>query len=450
MGDKKEVYFGTDGIRGEFGRGNIHPDFLVKLAHVVGRVLHQFSENGARPSVVIGKDTRLSGYIVESCLEAGFNAAGVDVYLLGVAPTPAISHLTRSFAADLGVVVSASHNPFWDNGVKFFAKNGNKLSGEFQEAINEGLHRVKDSAIKIDKINLGKSYRIDDAQSRYVEFCKGTFPYRLSLRGLSIVLDCANGAAWNVAPKVFSELGAKVDVLFDAPDGVNINENCGSTHPEILAKRVIQLGADAGIAFDGDADRVIMVDKFGKVVDGDKILYVLAKFGKKPPKGVVGTLMSNMALERALQDLGIEFVRAPVGDRYVMEKLIERNLTLGGEPSGHILCLDKASTGDAIVATLQVLAAMVARNLPLHELVGDFMPMPQTLINVRVAQKVDLQNPIIVQALENARMALGERGRVLLRASGTEPVVRVMVEGMDSDENAQLATQIADTIKGVL
>lgn len=440
-------YFGTDGIRGEFGKGNIHPDFLLKLAHVVGRVLWQTREGDKRPRVVIGKDTRLSGYIVESCLEAGFNAAGVDVYLLGVAPTPAISHLTRSFHADLGVVVSASHNPFWDNGVKFFASSGNKLSGEFQKAINEGLHRVKDSQIQINKTDLGKSFYIKDAHGRYVEFCKGTFPYRLNLDGLKIVLDCANGAAYNTAPHVFSELGASVVALNTEPDGVNINEGCGSTHPEGLSARVVAEAADLGIAFDGDADRVVMVDKFGKVVDGDSILYILARHGKKRPVGVVGTLMSNMALERALGQMGVDFYRANVGDRYVMEALHMRGWTVGGEPSGHILCLDKVSTGDAIVAALQVLSAMVSKGMALHEMLTDYTPMPQTLINVRLNTPIDPQNEQLEKAKADAQAVCG--GRVLLRNSGTEAMVRVLVEGENPQANEEAAQLLADAVRHV-
>ncbi|MGO2673275.1 MAG: phosphoglucosamine mutase, partial [Psychrobacter celer] len=362
-------YFGTDGIRGKFGESPITPDFILKLGYVTGRVLIENNTNLSRkPSVVIGKDTRLSGYVIEGALQSGFNAAGVDVHMLGPLPTPAIAHLTRSFNADAGVVISASHNPYFDNGIKFFSGDGKKLTDEMQTAINDKLTAIMSASEAdnntimpiVDPAKLGKNNRINDAKGRYIEFCKGSFPYQYDLSHLTVVVDCANGAGYSVAPRVMRELGANVIAINHAPDGININADCGSTHPAGLQKAVVEHGADVGIALDGDGDRIVMVDETGALVDGDGILYVLATQGADKAKGVVGTLMSNMGLELALKAAEIDFVRAKVGDRYVMQALEANGWILGGEPSGHILCLDKSRTGDAIIAGLQVLAVMQA------------------------------------------------------------------------------------------
>lgn len=447
-------YFGTDGIRGKFGEYPIHPEFLVKLAYATGKVLienqtAQAKQGNARPNVVIGKDTRLSGYVIEACLEAGFNSAGVDVHLLGVLPTPAIAHLTRSFHADAGVVISASHNPFFDNGVKFFSNEGKKLSDELQQAINAKLDTLQDTLLPIDDpAGLGKSYRVEDARGRYIEFCKGTFPYQLNLHNLTIALDCANGAAYDIAPRVLRELGANVVVLANTPDGMNINENCGSTHPENLQKMVVETGADVGIALDGDSDRIIMVDEKGNLVDGDAILYILATQTAQKATGVVGTLMSNMGLQLALEKQHIDFIRANVGDRYVMQNLDEKGWTLGGEPSGHILCLDKSTTGDAIVAGLQVLTVMAQSQRSLSELASGFSVLPQKLVNVRLAQKHDPYDfPELVEKFNQAEKQLAGRGRLLIRQSGTEPLIRIMVESDDEIECDVLANDLADAVK---
>ena len=437
-------YFGTDGIRGKFGELPITPEFALKLGFAAGKVLKQYSKK-TKPIVVLGKDTRLSGYILESALQAGLNAAGVYVHLLGPLPTPAIAHLTRAMHASLGIVISASHNPYFDNGIKFFSSEGKKLPDEVQEAINQELEKE----LKIeDTANLGKSVRVKDANGRYIEFCKSTFPYHFDLSNLKIVVDCANGAAYNVGPSVFKELGAKVVALYNEPDGLNINKDCGSTHPESLQKAVVEHHADLGIAFDGDADRVVLVDKYGQLVDGDNILYILATQANHKPAGIVGTVMSNMALELALEKAQVPFVRASVGDRYVLQALDENGWVIGGEPSGHILTLDKSTTGDAIIAALQVLTVMVEQKKALHELVADFHLLPNVLVNVRLEAMFDpYAVPALATEFEKAEQQLKGRGRLLIRKSGTEPVIRVMVEGEDLQEVTDLANHLAYAVR---
>ena len=452
-------YFGTDGIRGKFGELPITPDFILKLGYVTGLVLIEKNDNPTRkPSVVIGKDTRLSGYVIEGALQAGFNAAGVDVHMLGPLPTPAIAHLTRSFNADAGVVISASHNPYYDNGIKFFSADGKKLTDEMQTAINDKLKAIMSDSHGSDVLmpilapdQLGKNNRIDDAKGRYIEFCKGSFPYQYDLDHLTIVVDCANGAGYSVAPRVMRELGANVIAINNTPDGININADCGSTHPEGLQKAVLEHEADVGIALDGDGDRIVMVDETGKLVDGDGILYVLATQGKTPAAGVVGTLMTNMGLELALKEAGIAFTRAKVGDRYVMQELAAHDWILGGEPSGHILCLDKSRTGDAIIASLQVLAVMQAQDKALSDLTEGFEVLPQKLVNVRLSTMQDpFEHKELVAAFDKARATLEGRGRLLIRQSGTEPMIRVMVESDDEIECDVMANDLAEQIKTVL
>ncbi|WP_201584086.1 phosphoglucosamine mutase [Psychrobacter immobilis] len=452
-------YFGTDGIRGKFGELPITPDFILKLGYVTGLVLIEKNDNPTRkPSVVIGKDTRLSGYVIEGALQAGFNAAGVDVHMLGPLPTPAIAHLTRSFHADAGVVISASHNPYYDNGIKFFSADGKKLTDEMQAAINDKLKAIMSDSNSgdvlmpiLDPAQLGKNNRINDAKGRYIEFCKGSFPYQYDLDHLTIVVDCANGAGYSVAPRVMRELGANVIAINNTPDGININADRGSTHPESLQKAVLEHEADVGIALDGDGDRIVMVDEAGNLVDGDGILYVLATQGKTPAVGVVGTLMTNMGLELALKEAGIAFTRAKVGDRYVMQELAAHDWILGGEPSGHILCLDKSRTGDAIIASLQVLAVMQAQNKALSDLMEGFEILPQKLVNVRLSTMQDpFEHEELVAAFDKARATLEGRGRLLIRQSGTEPMIRVMVESDDEIECDVMANDLAEQIKKVL
>ena len=437
-------YFGTDGIRGKFGELPITPEFALKLGFAAGKVLKRTSKK-SKPIVVLGKDTRLSGYILEAALQAGLNAAGVYVHLLGPLPTPAIAHLTRALHASLGIVISASHNPYFDNGIKFFSAEGKKLPDELQDAINQELEqemRIEDTA------NLGKSLRVKDANGRYIEFCKSTFPYHLDLSHLKIVVDCANGAAYSVGPSVYRELGAKVIALYNEPDGLNINKDCGSTHPENLQKAVLKHHADLGIAFDGDADRVIMVDKNGEQVTGDHILYILATQASQKPAGIVGTVMSNMALEIALDKAQVPFVRASVGDRYVLQALDDKGWVIGGEPSGHILTLDKSTTGDAIIASLQVLTVMVAQQKALHELTAGFNLLPNVLVNVRLSQMFDPYSvPALAAEFDKAEQQLKGRGRILIRKSGTEPVIRVMVEGEELEEVTALANHLADAVR---
>lgn len=448
-------YFGTDGIRGKFGELPITPDFILKLGYVTGRVLVENGATSKKPSVVIGKDTRLSGYVIEAALQAGFNAAGVDVHMLGPLPTPAIAHLTRSFHADAGVVISASHNPYFDNGVKFFSSDGKKISDDMQNAINQKLDAIMANDASncvampiIDPAQLGKNHRIDDAKGRYIEFCKGSFPYQYDLSNLTVVVDCANGAGYSVAPRVLRELGATVIAINNKPDGININEKCGSTHPEGLQQAVVDYNADVGIALDGDGDRIIMVDEKGSLVDGDGILFILATQGQTKAVGVAGTLMSNMGLELALNRARIDFCRAKVGDRYVMQDLEANGWILGGEPSGHILCLDKSRTGDAIIAGLQVLAVMQERDLALSDLTAGFEVLPQKLVNVRLSQMQDpFAYPELVSAFDNAKATLEGRGRLLIRQSGTEPMIRVMVESDDEIECDVIANELAAKIK---
>ncbi|WP_334322812.1 phosphoglucosamine mutase [Gilliamella apicola] len=437
-------YFGTDGIRGKVGEYPITPDFALKLGWAAGRIL---AKDGVK-KVLIGKDTRISGYMLESALEAGFASAGVATAFTGPMPTPAIAYLTRTFRADAGVVISASHNPFYDNGIKFFSTEGKKLDDAIELEIEAQLEKEIDC---VESIQLGRASRITDAAGRYIEFCKSTFDHDLSLASLKIVVDCANGATYHIAPKVLRELGADVIKIGCDPDGVNINDNCGATDIRALAKCVIDEKADLGFALDGDGDRIIMVDHKGRKIDGDLIIYIIAREALRQGQlkgGVVGTLMSNMGLEIALKNLGIQFVRAKVGDRYVIEKMLEKNWRLGAENSGHVLLLDKTTTGDGIIAGLQVLAAMVRNNMSLADLCSGMTMMPQVLINVRFAEKHDpLTNPDVKLAIEQAEKQLGIHGRVLIRKSGTEPLIRVMVEGIDAAEVQKLAEQIAEAVK---
>lgn len=441
-------YFGTDGIRGTVGKDEIQPAFMLQLGWAAGKV---FAGEEGRQKILIGKDTRISGYMFESALEAGLSAAGVDVVLLGPMPTPAIAYLTRTFRACAGIVISASHNPYQDNGIKFFSTEGKKLPDNIEHEIEYYLDQPMDT-VPSDRI--GKTRKLEDARGRYIEFCKGTFPRHLSLHGLRIVLDCAHGATYSTAPAVFEELGAEVVTLGVQPDGLNINLNCGSTHPETLQRRVLELRADLGIAFDGDGDRVVMVDHDGEVVDGDELLYVIASGKHQTGElkgGVVGTLMSNFGLELALQQMGVEFVRAKVGDRYVMEQLGERGWLLGGESSGHIVCLDKTTTGDGIVSALQVLSTMVEREQSLTDLKRGMVKMPQKMINVRLPDKRDVMgHPEVLGAVKSVEDQLSGRGRVLLRPSGTEPLIRVMVEGDDAEEVAALCRRLAKTVEDTL
>ncbi|MEQ9545197.1 MAG: phosphoglucosamine mutase [Marinobacter sp.] len=438
-------YFGTDGIRGCVGESPITPEFMLHLGWAAGQA---FKRAGQRNSVLIGKDTRLSGYMFESALEAGLAAAGVDVKLLGPMPTPAIAYLTRTFRASAGIVISASHNPHQDNGIKFFSANGTKLD----DALEAEIERWMDEPIKVcDAEDLGKAFRVDDAPGRYVEFCKSTVPNEFTLEGLSVVLDCAHGATYHVAPKVFRELGAKVSVIGADPDGLNINKEVGSTHLEALKRTVLEKGADLGIAFDGDGDRVLMVDRDGSEVDGDELLYVIASQRHAAGTlrgGVVGTLMTNLGVELALKALGIEFERAKVGDRYVMERLIQHDWLLGGEGSGHMVIRDCTSTGDGIVSALQVLLAVRRSGKSLAELRRGMTKLPQKMINVRVDQRFDpLGREDIAVAVRQAEADLGDTGRVLLRASGTEPLIRVMTEGQNASEITRIAEELAVVVE---
>ena len=437
-------YFGTDGIRGKVGEAPITADFMLHLGWAAGKV---FAAQGFS-TILIGKDTRISGYMFESALEAGLSAAGVNTRLMGPMPTPAVSYLTRTFSAQAGIVISASHNPFYDNGIKFFSGAGTKLPDEIEEAIESYLDQPMAT---VDSDKLGKVSRIEDAAGRYVEFCKSTAPQGTDLTGLKIVLDCAHGATYQVAPNVFVELGAEIETIGVAPDGLNINEQCGSTSPEQLQQRVLESGADLGIAFDGDGDRVMMVDHKGEVIDGDELVYIIACHRQHQgllEGGVAGTLMSNLGMELALQEKGIPFVRANVGDRYVLAELQGRGWELGGESSGHIICLDKTPTGDGIVAALQVMGACSSADKSLHELKQGMVKMPQTMVNVRMAERCDpVANPDVKAAVDAVESQLGNRGRVLLRLSGTEPLVRVMVEGEDAAEVEALANQLADSVR---
>ena len=437
-------YFGTDGIRGTVGQAPITPDFVLRLAHAVGRVLKR---SEVRPTVLIGKDTRISGYMLESALESGFNSAGVDVVLLGPLPTPGVAYLTRAQRASLGVVISASHNAFADNGIKFFSAQGSKLGDEWEMAVEAAL---EEAPVWADSATLGKSRRLDDAAGRYIEFCKSTFANDLTLRGIKIVVDAAHGAAYHIAPKVFHELGAEVVAIGCAPDGMNINHEVGATHPEALIEAVKLHKAHYGIALDGDADRLQLVDADGRLFNGDEVLYLMVTErlarGEKVP-GTVGTLMTNMAVEVALKKRGVEFVRAKVGDRYVLEELEKRGWLLGGEGSGHLLALDKHTTGDGLISALQVLQACVRSGRSIAQLLGDVVLFPQTLINVRLQPGQDWKTSAkLASEIQAIEAELGDSGRVLIRASGTEPLLRVMVEARDAGQARACAQRMAATV----
>ncbi len=436
-------YFGTDGIRGHVGKAPMTPEFVLKLGWAAGRVLI----TDGHPLVLIGKDTRISGYMMESALQAGLSAAGVDIRLLGPMATPGIAYLTRTLRASAGIVISASHNPYYDNGLKFFSAQGTKLPDEIELAIEAEMDKPMET---VDSADLGKAERVGDAAGRYIEFCKSTVPAGTVLHGLKIVVDCANGATYHTAPNVFEELGADVVRIATAPNGLNINADCGATAPQRLCDAVLSNQADLGIALDGDGDRVIMVDHDGEIVDGDEILAIIARYKHEQgclKGGVVGTLMSNLGLEKALRSLDIPFRRAAVGDRYVMEMLRQEGWCLGGESSGHVISLDRTTTGDGIVTALQVLLVMTTSGQPLSELKTGMTKYPQILVNVPIAEKINLSDsPRIQAAVHEVEQTLGERGRVLLRPSGTEPLVRVMVEGDDGALIKRLAEQIAEAV----
>lgn len=444
MSERK--YFGTDGIRGKVGDSPITPDFVLKLGWAAGKVL---ARHGSR-KIIIGKDTRISGYMLESALEAGLAAAGLSASFTGPMPTPAVAYLTRTFRAEAGIVISASHNPYYDNGIKFFSIDGTKLPDEVEEAIEAEMEKP---ITCVESAELGRANRIVDAAGRYIEFCKGTFPNENNLNGLKVVVDCAHGATYHIAPNVFRELGAEVITIGCEPTGININDECGATDVRLLQKRVLEEGADVGLAFDGDGDRIIMVDHQGLKVDGDQILYIIAREALRQGQlrgGAVGTLMSNMGLEIALKQLGIPFVRAKVGDRYVLEKLQEKGWRLGAENSGHIILLDKTTTGDGIVAGLQVLSAMVRNHMSLHDLCSGMKLLPQILVNVRFVGSHDpLQTPEVQKVAKAVEEELAGKGRVLLRKSGTEPLIRVMVEGENEEQVTAMANRIADAVKHV-
>ncbi len=442
-------YFGTDGVRGRVGEAPITPEFVMRLGYAAGLTLvaREKLPAGEHPAVLIGKDTRISGYMLEAALEAGFAAAGVDVMLAGPIPTPAVAYLTRALRLQAGVVISASHNPFYDNGIKFFSAGGTKLPDAVEAEIEA---RLDEPMGCVDSARLGKARRVADAAGRYIEFCKSTFPNELDLRGLRIAVDCAHGAAYHIAPKVLHELGAEVVPVGVEPNGLNINDGVGATRPEHLRKAVLAQAADLGIALDGDADRLMMVDRQGEIYDGDKLLYVVARarHAEGRLEGVVGTLMSNLGFEHAIGRLGAPFARAKVGDRYVLELLHERGWKLGGENSGHIICLDRHTTGDGIVSALQVLAALKQRGESLAEACADLLFYPQRLINVRMAAGFDWQaDATIARARDDAERELGDSGRVLLRPSGTEPLLRVMVEGRDGAQVERLAKSIASAVE---
>ena len=439
-------YFGTDGVRGKVGTYPITPDFALKLGWAAGKVL---ASQGSK-MVLIGKDTRISGYMLESALEAGLAAAGLSAAFTGPMPTPAIAYLTRTFRAEAGIVISASHNPYYDNGIKFFSAKGTKLPDEIEEAIEAMLEQPMDC---VESAELGKASRINDAAGRYIEFCKGTFPAHLGLEGYKIVVDCANGATYHIAPNVLRELGAEVIEIGTDPNGLNINEKCGATDVTALQAKVVETKADVGLAYDGDGDRIMMVDHLGNKIDGDQILFIIAREALRSGQlkgGVVGTLMSNMSLEIALKMLGVPFLRANVGDRYVLEKMVENDWTLGGENSGHIIIADKNTTGDGIVASLAVLAAMAQHKLSLNELASAVKLFPQVLINVRFAGG---ENPLESDAVKSVAAEVEKRlegkGRILLRKSGTEPLIRVMVECQDAELAQQCAEEIAEAVKKI-
>lgn len=437
-------YFGTDGIRGRVGVSPITAEFILKLGWAVGRVLARQGSG----KVLIGKDTRISGYMFESVLEAGLSAAGVDIHLLGPMPTPAIAYLTRTLRAQAGIVISASHNPYYDNGIKFFSSQGMKLPDELEMAIEEQLEAEMTT---VDSAQLGKAVRVADAPGRYIEFCKSTVSSDIILNGLKIVVDCANGAGYHIAPNVFRELGADVIEIGVDPNGLNINLDCGATHPEALKQRVLTEKADLGIALDGDGDRVLMIDHQGNVLDGDELLYIIVKHRQEMGTlkgGVVGTVMSNFGFEQAIKALDVDFARVPVGDRHVIAELVKRKWNLGGEPSGHIICFESATTGDGIIAALQVLSAMKHHGQSLFELKSGLHKFPQVLLNVKVKDNSDpVLKARIQQVIHDVESELGSSGRVLLRRSGTEPLVRVMVEGKDEKNVTRLAQQLADVVK---
>ncbi|MDN3651172.1 phosphoglucosamine mutase [Thalassotalea ponticola] len=444
MPDRK--YFGTDGVRGLVGKAPINPEFVMKLGWAAGKVL---ATQGTK-KVLIGKDTRISGYMLESALEAGFSAAGIDIGLMGPMPTPAVAYLTKTFRAEAGIVISASHNPFYDNGIKFFSTSGEKLPDDVELQIEKMIDEEMDC---VHSAKLGKAMRIDDAAGRYIEFCKSNFPSEYSLNGLKIVVDCANGATYHIAPAVFRELGAEVIEYACSPNGTNINDDCGATSMANIAKLVLDKQADLGIALDGDGDRLMMVDHNGDVVDGDELIYIIAQNAKQRGTlngGVVGTLMSNMGLELALKALDIPFTRAKVGDRYVMEQLKQNGWTLGAENSGHIINLDCTSTGDGIVAALNVLEAIAQSGKSLAQLKAGMNKLPQILVNVRFNENTDpLNDDAVNESVRQVESALAGKGRVLLRKSGTEPLIRVMVEGPNQGDVTRLAHVIADTVKAV-
>ncbi len=441
-------YFGTDGIRGRVGEGPISADFMLRLGRAAGLVL---AGDKAHATVVIGKDTRISGYMFEAALEAGLVSAGADVMMLGPMPTPAVAYLTRSLRADAGIVISASHNPHEDNGIKFFSAQGEKLDDQVETAIEAELDRPFTT---VSSERLGKASRISDALTRYAEFCKASVPASFSLRGMHLALDCAHGATYHVAPKVFSELGATVSSIGVNPDGLNINRGVGSMHPEAIIAHVRETGADLGIAFDGDGDRVMMVDGNGRLLDGDALIYLLAQDWRASGRlrgPVVGTLMSNYALEKALGEQGVEFIRASVGDRFVHRALVERDGLLGGEASGHLLCLDSASTGDAIVAALQVLEVLVRRQLSLADALAQYQPLPQKTVNVRIAANSrPLDAPAVQAARRHAEASLDGKGRLVLRPSGTEPVVRVTVEAADAALMHEVLEQLSAAVRAAV
>lgn len=440
-------YFGTDGIRGKVGSPTMSPDFVLKLGWAAGRVL---ANSGTR-KVLIGKDTRISGYMFESALEAGLTAAGVKTRMLGPIPTPAIAYLTQTLRASAGIVVSASHNPYYDNGIKFLGPDGGKLPDELEEAIEAELEKVM---VTVDSAELGKARRIVDAPGRYIEFCKGTFPSCLNLAGMKLVVDCANGAAYTTAPRVFAELGADVITIGDKPDGLNINQGCGATAPQALAAAVLEHQADAGVALDGDGDRIMMVDELGRIIDGDEIIYLIAKDLKARnvlQGGVVGTVMSNLGMELALKELDIPFIRAGVGDRHVMRLLKENDWQVGGEPSGHVICLHASPSGDGIIAALQVLACMAQDQQKLSVLASGVQKLPQLMINVPLKERVDIDaNGEIQDAVAQTEAELGDNGRVLLRPSGTEPLVRVMIEGKNAEQVKSACESLAGAVKDIL
>lgn len=447
-------YFGTDGVRGKVGEFPITPDFVMRLGYAAGKVLAAADWHlgqGEHPGVLIGKDTRISGYLLESALEAGLIAAGVDVYLAGPVPTPAVAYLTRALRLQAGIVISASHNPFEDNGIKFFSASGAKLPDEMELAIEAGLEHPIET---MPSAQLGKAKRIDDAAGRYIEFCKSSFPHDMDLRGMKLVVDCAHGAAYHIARHVFHELGADVIAIGAEPNGMNINDGYGATAPGNLRVAVQQQRADLGIALDGDGDRLVMVDAEGNLYDGDQLLHIIAKHRQAQGNlkgGVVGTLMTNLAFEHALQRMGVPFLRAKVGDRYVMEQLQQQGWQLGGENSGHIICLDRHSTGDGIISALQVLHALRASGQSLAQAASDLTLYPQVLVNVRVAEKRDFASiPAVRDAVAEAEKALDGRGRVLLRPSGTEPLLRVMVEGEDAVLVRRCADSIADAVRSTV